>query len=184
MSETTLARVVKSMQEGDHDAFRVLFERVHDRLFVYAASRSPSRDQALDLVQETFVDIWKQRNSFTYHDDERLLGLIFLILKRKMIKRYRDKNEHHESLDERTEKIGDHDEELSFLPHYEDHRLLQKVIDQLSSRSKEVIVLRYWSDLSFQEIAVVLSITETAAKVRHHRAVKELKEKLLSHGYE
>jgi RNA polymerase sigma-70 factor (ECF subfamily) len=57
----------------------------------------------------------------------------------------------------------------------EEGRLLRDVLERLSSRDREVLVMCYLEGLAFGEIAAVLGITENAAKVRHFRAIKRVR---------
>ena len=56
-----------------------------------------------------------------------------------------------------------------------DYGYMFQHVNSLSPDHQEVLKLRYWSDMSFGEIASVLNIKETTAKVRHYRAIQQLK---------
>lgn len=179
-----LEEFVARAQRGDQDAFRALFDILSDRLFAFAVAHTRDRDSAADLVQDTFVDVWKELPKFRYRSDGEFYGFVFLILRRKLIKHHRAKNHAPESLDERQEMLGDSDGAIAVTAEYEDHRGLLKAISMLSKTSREILALRNWSELSFREIAQTLGIGESAAKVRHHRAINELREILKTLGYE
>jgi RNA polymerase sigma-70 factor (ECF subfamily) len=184
MTEESFREALERAQRGEHDAFRVLFDRLHDRMFTYAVSHTGDRDRAMDIVQETFVDLWKQLPRFQYRSDDEFLGFVFLVLKRKLARHYAMSRREPYSLDERPESLGGEDSVLERSVEHEDHRWLLSCVDALSERSREVIVLRHWSGFSFAEIAKILGITETAARVRHHRATAELRVRMKSMGYE
>ena len=63
---TELQKLIEKTKNRDARAFQAMFELLSDRLFKYAFSRSKSRDDALDIVQETFVELWKALEGFTY----------------------------------------------------------------------------------------------------------------------
>ena len=81
----TLQDLIDDSRKGDQKAFRVLFDTLSNRLFTYALSHTRSRDEALDLVQETFIDLWSALPKFNYKNDESFYGFVFLILKRKSL---------------------------------------------------------------------------------------------------
>jgi len=56
---TELQKLIEKTKNRDERAFQAIFELLSNRLFKYALSRSKSRDDALDIVQETFVELWK-----------------------------------------------------------------------------------------------------------------------------
>ncbi len=184
MEDLPLQALLERVRSGSHDAFRVLFDRLNDRLFAHAYAHTKERESAKDLVQETFIDLWRGVESFSYRSDQEFHGFVFLILKRKLTKYYSERKRAPGSLDQRMEEVGDRDETLAIVPEYEYHRGLMKGFDQLSETSREILSLRNWSDLSFKEIAHVLDISESAAKVRHHRAIGELRDTLIAQGYD
>lgn len=170
----TLGEHIAKAKKGDRSSFRVIFDLLNSRLYAYAVSHTSDREEAYDLVQETFIDLWKQLPRFHYRSDEEFLGFVFLVLKRKIVRRYKKRQTQTVSLDAYIEQVGE-TVEMSESPEYQDHRVLLKHLDRLSAAAKEVLVLRYWSELSFKEIAEVLKINESAAKVRHHRALEVLR---------
>ena len=60
-----------------------------DRLFSYALAHTRNRDDALDLVQDTFIDLWGGLKKFKYKNDESFYGFVFLVLKRKLYRHYK-----------------------------------------------------------------------------------------------
>lgn len=166
MENRSIESLIKDAKGGDHKAFKHLFDGLSDRLFAYAISHVKNREDAMDLVQDTFIDLWNGLPKFKYKNDESFYGFVFLILKRKMYRHYHKKPNTVE-LDENF--IAD-----NYEIEIEDYRFLEKVIDKLPEKYQELLKLRYWSQFSFKEIAVVMDVKEGTAKVWHHRAVKSL----------
>lgn len=163
--------MVAKAKEGDHEAFRGLFEQTHARVFSYVLSHVSGRDNALDITQEAFIDIWKGLKSFRYRTDEEFYGFVFLVVKRK-IYRYRKSRRLTILLDENAAEVAYEE------PEHEDHRFLTRHIQSLATKYQELLRLRYWGGMKLAEAALVLGITENTAKVWHHRALKELKIKM------
>ncbi|QQR82356.1 RNA polymerase sigma factor [Candidatus Campbellbacteria bacterium] len=165
----SLADALAKAQLGHEIAFRAIYEHLVDRIFSFVRPRARSRDEATDIVQDIFVDVWGAMPRFTYISDAHFYSFVFTIAKRRLIRHY--KTHTHESLD---------DFEQYELPRIEadivDPDGMQKLVNQLSEKYREVVTLRYFSGLSFAEIGDLLGTTETNAKVRHHRALKELRE--------
>ncbi|XOA43061.1 MAG: RNA polymerase sigma factor [Candidatus Nealsonbacteria bacterium] len=158
--------LVERAQNGSKDAFRDIFDRLSNRFFAYIFSRTSNRDDALDITQEIFIELWNALNKFQYRSDEAFYGFIFTITKRKLFRYYKDKHKIvslHEGHIRQAELKQ------------EDHRFLLKQLDALGQKYQDLLRLRYWSGMTFSEIAAVLNITETTAKVRHHRALQKLK---------
>lgn len=155
---------------GKQDAFREIFEHLHARVFGYVLSHTPERDDALDITQEAFVDLWKALRKFSYKSDEEFYGFVFLIVKRKIARFYKTRK-----------TTVPFDEEIVSEEHeegHEDHRFLMKQIQTLAVKYQELLRLRYWGGMKLAEAAAVLGITEGTAKVWHHRALQELKIKV------
>ena len=182
MTDRSLADLIALAKEGNQDAFRGIFDRLHGRLLAYARGHVTDKESAQDLVQDTMVGIWDALPSFEYRGDESFLAFVFMILKRAIMKTYGKEERKPLSLEAILEESGDRLMPKE-TPEYEDHRTLLRVLGELSEGTRNVLTLRYWSGLSFQEIAQTLEINESAAKVRHHRAMNELRESLAQYGY-
>jgi len=160
-----MGKLIEDARQGSEAAFREIFEKLVDRVFSYALSRVHDREAANDIVQESFIDLWSALGNFHYSTNEAFLGFVFIILKRKIYKDY--KKVSTISLEETMIN-----ESYEMKP--DDYRFLLKHIGILKERDQEVLRLRYWSDLTFSQIATMLGVTETNAKVLHHRAIKKL----------
>ncbi len=158
---------VKLAKQGDKDSFRQIFERFNSAVFAFVSLRTSNRDDALDLVQETFIDLWNGLPKLKYRTDEELGGFIFIIAKRKLYKLYKSGGK-TVPLDEKM--LGE-----TYEMENNDYRYLFRHVNSLSPDHQEILKLRYWSDMSFGEVALALNIKETTAKVRHHRAIQQLK---------
>ena len=165
--EQTLKRLVKEAADDSEEAFRSLFEQINDRVFAYARSHTKRRDDALDIVQETFIELWGALSQFEYRSDEAFYGFVFIILKRKLSRHHR---KHRVTVS--LEDIADVE---TYDMDHEDYRYLIKHVEKLAKKYRELLRLRYWAGLSFREIAATLQISESTAKVQHHRAIKKLR---------
>ncbi|MCP6717990.1 MAG: sigma-70 family RNA polymerase sigma factor [Patescibacteria group bacterium] len=176
-SNQELKILVEQAQNGNKDAFKKIFDSLSDRFFAYIFSRTSNRDDALDICQETFIDLWKSLKRFRYKSDQSFNGFIFTIIKRKLYHYYKNKQKII-SLDKLDEKqLAQPIEEQN------DYEYILQHIDTLTSGNQDIIRLRYWSQMTFNEIAAVLNITESAAKVRHHRALQKLKINFKKNSY-
>jgi RNA polymerase sigma-70 factor (ECF subfamily) len=164
---------IKKAAQGDREAFRDIFDAGNDKLFHYLLGQLHDRDGALDMLQETFIDIWRALPKFRYRSDEEFWGFVFTIARRKVFA-YR-KHASRSITVENSELEILHEKEAATGEYYPpDHSLLINALAKLSETSREILKLRYWSELSFKEIAITIETNENAAKVRHHRAIKEL----------
>ncbi|XOB42367.1 MAG: RNA polymerase sigma factor [Candidatus Nealsonbacteria bacterium] len=169
--------LVEQAQNGNKDAFKEIFDRLSDRFFAYIFSRTSNRDDSLDIIQETFIDLWNSLKRFKYRSEQSFYGFVFKIAKRKLYHYYRKKQKII-SLDKLSE--GQLVQEAT---NQQSSEYVVNHVNALVSKYQDVITLRYWSQMTFKEIAAVLNITENTAKVRHHRALKKLKINLTKSNY-
>lgn len=159
--------LVQNAKNGDKESFKEIFERLNGRLFAYVLSHTSSREDSLDIVQETFIDLWTGLEKFQYRSEESFYGFVFKITRRKIFRYY----------DSKKKKAGlplEAIENESYEMKISDNRFLIKQLNTLALKYQEILRLRYWNKMTFAEIAGVLEIKETTAKVRHHRAIKKL----------
>jgi len=170
-----LETLITRIQSGDQEAFRMLYDSLADRLFGYVASRTSSRADALDVVQDIFIDLWTSLGRFDYRSDGHFYAFVFTIAKRKLYRHYKN-GSHTESIDDLAP-----DEHPRVEADIVDHDGMRGLVERLPEKYRDVIVLRYWSDMSFAEIADALGATEGNVKVRHHRALEKLRDLQNSH---
>lgn len=168
-NELEIQEYIEKAKSGDEEAFRAIFEMLSGELFSYALSHAKSREDALDIVQETFIELWKALPKFSYSGRHKFYGFVYIILKRRLYRSYKravasvELEEHH---------ISD-----TYEMEVEDYRHLHRLLTKLPQRYQELLRLRYWSSLSFREIAGYMNIKEATAKVWHHRAMKEIRQR-------
>jgi len=160
--------VINMSKEGDEEAFHKLYDEYVGRVFMFIRSRVSSREDALDITQDVFVDFWKGLSRFQFENEIKLWNLILTIASRKISRFYRFRKV-TASLDD-IETTLPAEENLSVM----DREILQTLLEKLSLRDREVVDLRYFAGLPFAEIANMLGDNESAVKVRHHRAIRKL----------
>lgn len=164
----SIQSLVERSQSGDSVAFRVLYEHLSDRLFLYIVSRMRDRDGALDVLQDVFIDLWKVLPRFSYRSDEAFLAFVFVIAKRRLARVYRERKDSI-PFDELQHSSLSNDLTAS-----DDADLVSRALASLNEADRELVTLRHWSQYSFLEIAEILGKAESAVRVQHHRILKRL----------
>ena len=170
--ERALKALISESVRGDEDALNGLSKAIMRPLFPYLRSRAHRRDDALDALQDTLVDVWKSLPRFSYTTDAAFFKFVFTIGKRKLARIQQMRMREKPLTDEHD--VAD----MDVLPDARDGALVSRALQTLSGKDKDIITLRYWSGLSFLDIGRILSMSEGAARVRHHRALGELKKTL------
>jgi RNA polymerase sigma-70 factor (ECF subfamily) len=164
--------IVNKAKQGDDAAFSTLITFCKENLYKVAFAYLKSEEEALDIVSDTiykaYMDIDKLQNP------EYFNTWITRILINNAINRLK-KNKRIVLIDE-YEKIEDLNSEVSDIgfdiPRSID---LYNAIDKLNAKSKSIIILRYFQDMTISEISEVLKMPEGTIKVYLHRALKKLK---------
>jgi RNA polymerase sigma-70 factor (ECF subfamily) len=153
-----------------------LYDEEADALYRFAFFRTNDHEQALDIVQESFLALWKAMRSGQRID--ALRSFLYRIARNLLIDRYRKEGRARtDSLDRYLEEGGDVADDD---PHGEYDTLdLERVRALLAELEppeyREALVLRYGLDWSPKEIARVLEVSENVVSVRIHRAIDKLR---------
>lgn len=161
------ALMVRYVERDDREAFRLLFDRYAGRLAAYFR-RTTGAEDAGDLVQITFLHLHRARAD--YRSSQPLRPWLFAIAANVRRDHYRKKTRRsveHPSA-ELEGSVGPDASTAS-------DRAVRRALEQLPDGQREVLILRWYSDLSYPEIAEILGATHSAIKVRAHRAMQQLK---------
>jgi len=168
-------RLMTAVQNGDMVAFNELVDRYKDRLLNVIGRMLSSREEAEDIVQETFVRVYQHRQSFNFqHCLSTWIYTIGLNLARNELRK-RKKFKHYDI----TEMQGSEAEfavEMklpSRLP-----EVLSSAIDGLPEKYRTAFLLRDVQELPYEEVAKALNVPLGTVKSRVNRARMMLREKL------
>lgn len=156
--------------------FDLIYEEFSDSIFKYFKIRLSNRDDAKDLTQETFLNLW---NYYLKNDKnvENVKSLLFTIAHNLLVNKY-ERSKKTESLDQMIDDGNfdppDNEQHISTI-NLAEGNILNKKIETLPPQEKEIIYLRYHQDLSIKEVAEITGKTETNISVRIHRIIEKLK---------
>jgi RNA polymerase sigma-70 factor (ECF subfamily) len=166
-------------ERNDVEAFKVLYRRYHKRIFAYCLQFVKDEEGARDAFQNTFAAVYEQRSQFVPGEFSKWL---FTIAKRQSMKLYTQMKadrlpEDHD--DASLERIIDEDDRTDADTALT--QMLNTAIRTLSPEFQDVLRLRYYEDLAYEDIAVRLGISLSLAKVRVNRAKAQLQQALHLH---
>ncbi len=174
-----LADLVALAKGGDQQAFEELVQATYVDSYTLALRLTNDEEDARDVVQESYLRAYKGLKRF--RGDAQFTTWLYRItancaanqLSRRARHRHEELDEEGALLDERA----DHDPQLSAASGELRDRL-KAALEALPPRLRAVVVLRDVYDLPHEAIAAELGISESAAKVRLHRARRKLREQL------
>ena len=179
-----LDQLVRQAKEGNAEAFQELYRAYGKKILNYVYRMTGSRDEAEDLMQDTFVLAY--RNLKSLKENARFQSWLFRIAQNNIYQRYRNRPPETESVErEETREFADREgpteplrtPEQAFLSQ-ELERIIQTAIDDLPDKYREVFVLSAIHKLSYREISEVMSRSLASVKSDIHRARVEVSEKI------
>ncbi|MDL2315023.1 RNA polymerase sigma factor [Bacteroidales bacterium OttesenSCG-928-C19] len=165
---------------GNEDSYKELISLYQSKLKNVAYGIVHNWDDAEDIVQDTFVDVF--RNISKFRGDANIATWIYRITINKSlnhIRKHKNKNHTTNSLENLTSK-----EELKDSNPTEENineeRLLKlnKAIDKLSEKQKTAFTLFYYEEMSQKDIAQIMNISSSAVEQLVFRAKQKLKKQL------
>lgn len=170
------------VKEGDRDAFQDLTRRYQRKVFALAYGFFRDREEALDLVQETFLRLYEK--AALYRDGEDFQGWLFRIARNLCIDSYRRGRVRGAGLagDVLVEALPDEAPGSLDAERRSDLRaVFRSVLDRLADKQRTVFVMKHYNDMPYQEIARTLGIAVGTVKSLHFKAVRNLRKQLGPH---
>jgi len=165
-------------RRGDRTAFARLVEAYQGPVYNLAYRMLGNMTEAEDAAQETFVRMYTKLH--TYQPERKLSSWVLSIASHYCIDRLRRRHGQWMSLDDEpvatTLPSRLRNPEESVLRE-ELRTEVQRMVDELPPAYRVPLILRYWYELSYQEIAEVMGLTVQAVKSRLHRARLQMVEK-------
>ncbi|MFT7668922.1 MAG: RNA polymerase sigma-70 factor (ECF subfamily) [Planctomycetota bacterium] len=184
-TETT--QLMMLTKGGDTAAFDVLVKKLRNRAFFIAHSLVGSREDALDLAQESFMKVFRARE--TFRDGEPFLPWFHRILRNTCFSHLRTRGRLRKvSISAHragAEDDGDWDladprakDPSDRMVAAESSTHFAAALDQLSARDREILTLRHSHELSYREISEALDIPQGTVMSRLFHARRRLRERL------
>lgn len=148
------------------------YSELAGKLTNYLVARGVEYSAACDIVQESFIRLWKKRE--TMNEGDSISGFIFAVAKNLQIDRFR-RNKfmiYQESLDEESSGSVEqpvHKDDRAYL-----RKRLQQALSELPEDLRNAYTLFQIAGRSIKEIAAMTGASESNVKVRIHRAKEKL----------
>src|SRR5215469_3695825 len=175
--------LVAASKNGDQEAFAQLVQRYQRRVFNLIYRMLQQYEEATEITQETFLAAWQGLSSF--RGDARFPTWLYRIAYNCSIKqlelRKRDRALQVALEAERTlENASDEQRENAELDARDRQRLIQEHLSQLPTKYRIVLILRHLQDMTYEEMAEILTMPIGTIKTHLFRARNLLKERIQS----
>lgn len=174
---------IAQARDGDDLAFQQVVEAFQGPVFNLCYRMLGNAQEAEDAAQETFLKAY--RNMKRYDPNRKFVNWILSIASNHCIDRLRRRRLQLISLDEwlpRFENPAPNPGPEEVMAGYEFQEDVREILDALSATDRAAIILRYWYEYSYEEIADSLSLSVPAVKSRLHRARHSLAEQWKPQG--
>ena len=166
------------MTGGDREAFLSIYESHYQALFTYGFTLTSNREQTKDCIQELFLEIWNKRNAIN-KDVINVRSYLFTWLRRKISKEFK-RLESEKCTDELMGNFPDkvlpyEDLLIAFQLSQEKKDKLAAALKRLTKKQLEIIRLKFFENLSYEEIAIQTSLTQRTVYNLVYEAIRHLR---------
>jgi len=175
-ADEQLPRLVEKIREGDREAFMTVAGLYQQRIFVLAFSIVRNREDALDVVQETFLRLF--RKIHTFRPDCNFQNWLLQVARNLAIDAYRKNRGKTKGLeaDRSVEDLNPAGEDGQDVQRAADmRREFIRCVDRLANRQKMVFVMKHYDECPYHEISEAMNISVGTVKSLHHKAVRNLR---------
>jgi RNA polymerase sigma-70 factor, ECF subfamily len=174
MERTSDDALIEQIATGDKLAMRTLFARHQLRVFRFLCSIRQDQAAAEDLLNEVFIDVWRQAGRFEGRSS--VSTWILAIARFKALSALR-RPRHAEFDEEAAAEIVDLQDDPEVVAQKKDKgEILRACLAGLSGQHREIIDLVYYQERSIEECAEIVNIPENTVKTRLFHARKRLAE--------
>ncbi|MCX7909118.1 MAG: RNA polymerase sigma factor [Ignavibacteria bacterium] len=169
VEEEKLIRATEDFRRGSAEAFHILYSHYSQKVYRFCLRMLGSKEKAEDAFQETFIKVFENAKSFR---SDNFGPWLFTIARHVCLNMIR--------LEKPYQEVNDNSLKLSYVNN-SDFGLkdfVQRAIMQLPISLREALLLREYEEYSYEEIARILDIGISLAKIRVHRARLLLKKLL------
>jgi len=170
-------QLVALLKGSDRKAFSEIYERYHALLFAYAYHKLLNKQEAQDIVQEVFITLWENRETFVLKTF--LSGFLYKSVLNKILNIWKHNKivREHASIQNLSIDIDSYETDF-LIREKEIAALIEKEIAALPPRTREVYELKYKAYLSTKDVAERLGISENTVSNHLKNATSRLKKNL------
>ncbi len=176
-------RMLLAMFKQEHTkepAFTQLVSRYQQRLYWHIRRMVVEHEDANDILQNVFIKVWKSLGNF--REEANLFTWLYRIATNESLSWLEQQRKRNSvPLNHSDHHIYD---KLQAQKGFDASKIewkLQQAIHSLPEKQKIVFNLRYYDELPYDEMAIVLDTSAGALKASYHHAVKKVEDFLLNH---
>lgn len=159
-----LSSYIVRIADKDANALHELYDSINKNVYAYSLSILKNHDDALEVMQDTFITIYN--NADKYENKDKPMAWILTITKNLSYMKLR-----------KSKVMSDIDDLVFASNDNNDDKLLVKyLLDKLTKEEREIVILHVVNGFKFHEIAKLLNLKLSTTLSKYHRAIKRIKE--------
>lgn len=161
---------------GNKDSFSTFYEQNYASLYSYGVSLGMDKEYIRDTIQELFLKLYA--NPHIIKEPSTIRAFLFASIRNAFINNEKNRNRHFNYQEIQNFELN-YSVENNQLEDEEEAQLLQnridKIIESLTPRQKEIIYLRFLHQMDYDEIAKVMDMSNQAARNLTYRAMEKIR---------
>ncbi|MFN0293084.1 RNA polymerase sigma-70 factor [Pedobacter helvus] len=165
------------LTQDDEQAFTEIYHRFYGLLFIHASKRLNDDEEAKDAVQQLFESLWQKRAQV--QADGNLSAYLYTAIRHRILDIFSHQEVENKYVDSLQSFIDQEQEFTDYRVREKQMKaLIEKEIDSLPPKMREIFLLSRIENKSHKEIAAQLGISELTVKTQVKKALKILRSKL------
>lgn len=176
LNEEYIYSLVQKVKKDNHEAFRTIAQLYQKKVYLLAFSFFRNSDDAMDIVQETFLRFYQKVSMF--QRGKNFQNWLLQITKNLCIDHYRKNYKKHNDilpeLDVEQVWLGKYDGQTDSVSS-DLREIFARSLDKLAEKQRLIFVMKHFNQLKYSEIAQILGIAVGTAKSLNFKAIQNLK---------
>ncbi|MGD2295238.1 MAG: RNA polymerase sigma factor [Candidatus Aminicenantes bacterium] len=176
VTEKNVCALVEQIKKGDREAFLMVTHLYQKKVFTLAYAFLRNTEDAMDIVQETFLRLYQKAEMF--QRGKSFQNWLLQIAKNLCIDSYRKQHSKEGNRKEGKDisELNIRDPKASDTHQSSDmNRILSDCVDKLSERQRTVFLMKQYNQMEYREIAEILNIATGTVKSLHSKAIQNLR---------
>ncbi len=172
INNTKIEGYLSQIAKNDKNALEDLYYEIKDIIYAYALSKVNNRDDAGDIMQDTFIKVYN--NCHNYKSEGKPLAWILTIARNQCYEKLRDTTKRNTvDLDNYQNHLVSEETDIT------GKILIDECLNSLTQEEREIVTLHALSGLKHREIAEILQLKTSTVLSKYSRAIKKLQERMV-----
>lgn len=167
--------IVILCQNGQLENFGLLYDEYIEKIYKFIYYKTHHKETAEDLTSKTFMKALEKINTFTDLKGS-FAAWLYKIARNTVIDHYRA-NKYDVNIEDVWD-LKDNNDIESNIDIKQKISEVKKYLKDLKSEQREIIIMRIWQNMSYQEIADALGKSEASCKMTFSRAINKLRQEM------